>query len=276
MTVSPFGEPWTQQKLDILRRYLDAYTTALKQQPFWLIYVDAFAGEGHWQSKSDYSEFHEMREGSALVALDIDDRPFDHLVFIEQDPKRCISLQRIKEEWPGRNIDVFNQDANKALPALCKGLSAMDRLVVFLDPFATSVQWATVEQLAQTRKADCWILFPLMAVARLMPQGEEPPLLLQNRLDSIFGGREHWASIYSLSPQFDLWGEQSSSRPSGSQQIANLYRDRLKTVFAGVAATRGTLRNSKKAPLFELFFAAGNPKGSSIAIKIADHLLKNL
>ena len=43
-----FGGPWTNDKLEILRRYLDAYTTALKNQPFNLIYVDAFAGGGSW------------------------------------------------------------------------------------------------------------------------------------------------------------------------------------------------------------------------------------
>ena len=34
------------QKLGILEAYLDAYTTALKNQPFELVYVDAFAGTG--------------------------------------------------------------------------------------------------------------------------------------------------------------------------------------------------------------------------------------
>ncbi len=34
------------EKLRILERYLDAYTTALKNQPFKLMYIDAFAGTG--------------------------------------------------------------------------------------------------------------------------------------------------------------------------------------------------------------------------------------
>ena len=40
-----FGSDWTSDKLQILRAYLDAYTTAMKNQPFTLIYVDAFAGQ---------------------------------------------------------------------------------------------------------------------------------------------------------------------------------------------------------------------------------------
>ena len=41
-----FGGDWTQEKLGILELYLDAYTTALKNKPFHLVYVDAFAGTG--------------------------------------------------------------------------------------------------------------------------------------------------------------------------------------------------------------------------------------
>ncbi len=41
-----FGGPWTQKKLRILGLYLNAYTTALKNQRFRLVYIDAFAGSG--------------------------------------------------------------------------------------------------------------------------------------------------------------------------------------------------------------------------------------
>ena len=57
MTSPRFGGPWTAQKLDILRAYLDAYTTALKKQPgeFTLIYVDGFAGAGSYrESGADF------------------------------------------------------------------------------------------------------------------------------------------------------------------------------------------------------------------------------
>ena len=45
-TQNQFGGPWTQEKLGILKKYLDAYTTALKNQQFCLLYIDAFAGAG--------------------------------------------------------------------------------------------------------------------------------------------------------------------------------------------------------------------------------------
>lgn len=41
-----WGEAWTVEKLGILEKYLDAYTTALKHKDFALWYIDAFAGTG--------------------------------------------------------------------------------------------------------------------------------------------------------------------------------------------------------------------------------------
>lgn len=145
---------------------------------------------------------------------------------------------------------------------------------MFLDPYATQVRWETVERLARTKKADCWILFPLGTVARMMPTAEEPSPQLQARLDVIFGGREHWESIYHDATQRRLFGEQSQQRDTGSSAIAGLYRKRLSNVFERVAPTSLTLQNSRKSPLFELFFAASNRAGAPIAIRIANHIME--
>lgn len=48
-----FGGDWTERKLAIVREYLGRYTLALKDQPFELWYIDAFAGTGTWTSTVD-------------------------------------------------------------------------------------------------------------------------------------------------------------------------------------------------------------------------------
>lgn len=48
-----FGGDWTQAKLEAVRKYLVAYTTALKKQPFTLNYIDAFAGTGYRELKHE-------------------------------------------------------------------------------------------------------------------------------------------------------------------------------------------------------------------------------
>ena len=276
MTIPQFGGPWTAEKLEILRRYLDAYTTALKNQPFTLIYVDAFAGAGSYAMASDdYADFHEFHRGSAQIALDIGDRPFDRLVFVERRPESVQALRGLAGSFPGRDISIVEGDANDEIPQFCSEMSRSDRAVVFLDPYATQVSWSTVAAIANTKKIDCWILFPLMAVARMMPTGREPDDPMAGQLNRIFGGREYWRQSYRDSPQMPLFGgEPGREREPGNEQIASSYGERLRDVFHRVAGTQRTLRNSRNGPMFELFFAASNPVGASIAVKIANHILK--
>jgi hypothetical protein len=55
--------------------------------------------------------------------------------------------------------------------------------------------------------------------------------------------------------------------------IGRYFNNRLKTIFPGVAEEPKVLRNSANSPLYLLCFAAGNPKGAPIALRIANHLL---
>ena len=281
MTITHFGGEWTAQKLEILKQYLDSYTTALKDQPFNLIYIDAFAGSGFWRPRSsygaeDYDDYRELLKGSAALAIDVSDRSFDRLVFVERDPERSQSLSELRTANGHRNISILNEDANEALPRLCRRLRASDRAVVFLDPYATEVSWDTIEVIARTKKIDCWILFPLMAVTRLSPTENEPSESDAARLDRVFGGSEYWRGVYSPSLQFSLFDEERPlQRESGNSQFAENYRLRLESVFERVAPTSRTFVNSKNTPIFELFFAASNRSGAPIAVRIANHILQN-
>ena len=277
--MTSYGGPWTEDKLRIIYAYLDAYTTALKCRPFRLIYVDAFAGDGMWQPGSgyaleDYGEFTEILNGSAARALDVQNRPFDRLIFIEKSEERSANLRSLAALHSHRKIDVFTEDANAKLPEFCGSMGRFDRAVVFLDPFATQVDWDTVEAIALTRKIDCWILFPLSAIARMMPTEGRPSPALAGQLDRVFGGRQHWEVVYQESRQLSLFGDTPRhERLRGSDQIAERYRRRLESVFTMVAPTRRTFRNSMNSPMFELFFGAGNPEP---AVRIADYILENL
>ena len=228
MNSTTFGGDWTSRKLEILKLYLDSYTTALKNQPFKLTYVDAFAGTGDWHPGKgyyrEYDDFRELRQGSPRIALEIQDKAFDRLLFIEKDPQRSKSLQELRREFPNRKIEVVTGDANTALPEFCRRLGKFDRAVVFLDPFATEVAWETVEIIARTKKIDCWILFPLMAITRMMPNKNEPTPDCAERLDRVFGSREHWQSLYkpSLQPPLPFMeDEPGQERHGGSEAIAD-------------------------------------------------------
>ncbi len=69
-----FGGPWSLLKLEVVESYLKAFCTALKQQRFDLVYIDAFAGSGSFSyGESDPGGFFpiepQVHVGSAIRAL---------------------------------------------------------------------------------------------------------------------------------------------------------------------------------------------------------------
>ena len=184
-----FGGRWTEEKLDILERYLDAYTTALKGQQFELWYIDAFAGTGQIEitkeDQEDQYEFGRFVSGSAERAVGIGDKPFDRLVFVEHRLDRCAELEALKTAHNSRNIIIENADANNYLTNLDR------RGVLFLDPYATQVEWRTLERIAAFQALDTWILFPVGAISRMLPRLRHPDDVDEKwatRLNTIFGG----------------------------------------------------------------------------------------
>ena len=273
-----FGGPWTEEKLAILKKYLDAYTTALKNQPFRLIYIDAFAGTGEVELTSADEGKKEFIEGSAKIAVDVDDKPFDEYIFVEKDQDRCIQLNSLRETNQCKNIQIENEDANDFLQDLQKDWRRY-RGVLFLDPFATEVEWATIEKIASYEALDTWILFPTSAIARMLPREKEPDSISPkwvNRLNRIYGD-ESWRELYSISPQLSLFGDEEQQRPEGVDGLIEIYKNKLTQLFDDRFLKRSrALKNSKNSALFEFLFCVGNPNGIGPARRIAEHILKDL
>jgi hypothetical protein len=63
---------------------------------------------------------------------------------------------------------------------------------------------------------------------------------------------------------------------AGLEAIGSYFVERLGTVFPGVAPRPVQLRNSTGTPLYLLCFAAANPRGAKVALRIANHLMKKM
>ena len=276
MTEREWGGEWTKTKLDILGAYLDAYTTALKKQTFKLWYVDAFAGTGTVDLEDEEGRW--FLNGSAKIALAVRDRQFDRLIFIEQDDSKADDLERLTH-LPSQEVGVRRGDANQEVQQICASTDwGSTRAVAFIDPFATQTDWDTVAALAATEAVDTWILFPVQAIRRMLPRDALPESISPhwaNHLTRVFGD-ESWRGLYSLSPQTSMFDDRAMVAERGFEGIIRLYRKRLETVFTHVAPQSRRLVNSQDSPLFEFMFAAGNPKGGKIAVRIAGHILDNL
>ncbi|OGX11489.1 MAG: hypothetical protein A2351_04410 [Omnitrophica bacterium RIFOXYB12_FULL_50_7] len=288
-----FGGNWTEVKLAMLKDYLAAYTTALKNQPFSKMYIDAFAGAGYREIETQAdslglfaaqaeAEGEGFFDGSAMLALQIPTL-FDRYVFIEKKKKYMEELRRaVSANCPSLSgrMDFQPGDANEILPDLCRKTDwKKTRAVLFLDPFGMSVDWHTMEAIARTQAIDVWILFPAgIGVNRLLKQNPDHiPARWQEKLDRIFGNGEWKKAFFKTSSEQTLFGEEIvTKKVRGSiSAIADYYRERLETIFPRVASNPRYLFNTKRSPMFIFTFAVGNPspKAQGLAMKIARHIL---
>ncbi|MDB5429911.1 MAG: hypothetical protein JWP35_1027 [Caulobacter sp.] len=289
-----FGGHWTEVKLDAISEYLNFFTSALKNRAFRLWYVDAFAGTGARTAKrvtggifegQPIGEEKVQLDGSAKRALAVSP-PFHDFVFMEQHGGRFAALSKLKTANPTRNIVVTSGDGNEALRGLFssppwshqKRGKGPQRAVVFLDPYAMSVRWNTLQLLAETGAVDVWYLFPLNAVVRQLAHDfSAVDQAKQASLDEIFGTADWRSELYATDVQPGLFEvEVSSTRRVASQkQIQTYAMKRLKTLFPYVSDPLPLLTPGG-AQLFSLFCASANesPAARALVAKGVSHVLK--
>jgi three-Cys-motif partner protein len=294
--VHRFGGDWTTAKLNVLAGYLKSYTMALKdkpspERPFRKAYIDAFAGTGYRKSKElpiqhggffpdlAATESQSLLEGSAKLALRTMP-PFDKYIFIEKDETRCRQLEDLKKEFPSlaSDIDIRQGDANVEIQTLADKDWRSRRAVFFLDPYGMQVEWKTIEAIANTKAIDLWLLFPLgIGVNRLLKKSGDIPEPWRERLNILLGTDSWYEEFYTVKTSRTIFGtEQEYVIKARMETIGRYFNERLGNIFAGVAKKPGVLRNSTNNPLYLLCFAVGNPNGASTALRIAEHLLKDL
>lgn len=280
-----FGGDWSDKKLDVLAEYLQAYTTALKNQPFELLYIDAFAGAGRAMIQpqganelfdtADLENDNRYRHGSPLQAIQ-NQPPFHKFIFIDRNEDSMAALRaQCDQTEPARagRISYIKGDANEELLKIAKGDWRRKRAVAFLDPYALHVTWATIKAIAETKAIDMWLLFPAMAVNRMLPRSGIVPDEWAEKLTETFGNDE-WRSVFFKTDQPDLLGfEIISKTPEPFQKLSEYVTNRLRSVFAGVVESPLLLRNSGNSPLFLLCFGSGHPTGATIAKRIAKHII---
>ena len=284
-----FGGSWTTEKLERVRKYLKAYTEIMKNWNFHFAYIDAFAGTGYrtYRRDTDPSELmfpeiaeqevQEFLEGSARIALQVEPR-FQKYILIEKDDSQFDELQKLKAEFPSDDIDLIQSDANEYLRGLCSKnwVRHQRRAVLFLDPYGMEVEWHTIAAIANTQAIDLWILFPLgIAVNRLLRKDGDVDPTIRGKLNRFFGTTDWYDTFYETVSNPTLFGEEMETRKTSDfRSIGQYFVKRLETVFTKVANNPLPLYNSKDNPLYLLCFAAGNPRGASTAVKIAQDILR--
>lgn len=270
--------PWAHQKLDGFQRYLEAYVQVMKNQPFKLFYVDAFAGAGISKVRKanrdveeglfllDDNELGEIEDyilGSPMRALNV--KPaFDHYRFVELDERRADELEDLRELYTDLEVKVLRGDANSKVQYIAERFHGrLWRGVAFLDPYEPNLHWKTIEALARTGKFDVVINFPLqMGINRLLKVDGQIPDHHIDLLDKCFGSRDWFDASYRK--EAGLFGDDIVKRQDATERLLGLYTRGLKDVFGHVSKP-SLVRNTRNSPIYYLIWAGSNGRGKVIA-----------
>jgi len=285
-----FGGGWTEIKLNAVSDYLTFYTRALQaspspENPFETWYVDAFAGTGDRTIETNAGSLFSVEgstldrvrlEGSARRAIAVNP-PFSHLIFIEKDARRFAALDRVRAEYPQRNIRCVPGDANEEIRHIFSqghwidpARRGLQRAVVFLDPYGMSVRWDTLQFLAETNRADVWYLFPLHAALRQLSH-DHSALDPSKRaaLNEIFGTPDWEDRFYEHRPTptnlFDFADAARPSRIADPNKVERFAAERLRTIFNFVSEPIPILTRHKLRQ-FSLFLLSGNSNSKAITL----------
>lgn len=291
---SPWGGPWTEEKLDAFEKYVNAYLTIMNQyrdrNEWKLIYFDGFAGSGSRIERNEGEEsdlLHtlfsdsllekdelEVYKGAAERVLGISQRGFDYYYFIDKDKDSSTKLEHRLKRFESEKKLVFRvADANEQIRELGKEMQRDHKLVslALLDPFGMQVDWQSIEQLKETR-TDLWILIPTgVIINRLLDR--KGALVHIDKLTSFFGKDEDFLKAYFFNRRQEptLFGDveivEKVKQPI--QKIAELYIQQLHQIFKHVTQEPLVLYNSRKTPIFHFACASNN----KTAIKIASQII---
>lgn len=258
---------WTELKLDILTQYLDRFTTAAKG-PDARVFLDAFAGQGRGRSRSTGDVF----EGSARIALNTANPPFTHLRYFELEPANASKLQRdLDEEYPGRDVVVYEGDCNDRIPEALAELAPVSwaPTFAFLDPDGVNLRWTTLRALADHKrrsknKVEMWLLFSTMGLVRRLALDEAKlrPEDEQSATDAF--GDESWRPIYDQRRSGLITGKKARA------EFINLYRWKLESQLGYRHTFALEIRNDRGVPIYAMVFATDNEAGKKIMLHLYD------
>jgi len=257
--------PWSEVKLEIIEKYVAAYSTVLAKQPdLKHIYVDAFAGAGVVRSR----ETGEIIRGSPLLAQSVVPR-FHEYHFIDLNPDRVDSLQKQMQAYPDTYVHPGDCNAvlmDEILPR-CRWKD-FRRALWLLDPYGLHYRWPVVEAAGRERSIELLLNFPIMDINRTvgLRKAAEISENAKARM-TAFWGDESWERVVH-NVEDSLFTEYPHK--AEGDRIVGAYCDRLKTVagFRYVPEPLLFTVPASNAPLYYIVFASNNQTGGRIAGQI--------
>lgn len=253
---------WSEVKLDIIRKYAQAYSKIIANQPYLShIYIDGFAGTGEHISKNTG----EFIPGSPLNALAIHP-PFAEYHLVDLKPEKTENLRSLTKGY--RNVFIYDGDCNQVLKKHIFPRAQYQnfrRALCILDPYGLHLDWAIIQQAGQMKSIEIFLNFPIMDMnMNVLKRNPEKTQNDQIARMNAFWGDNSWRDV-AYSTEGLLFGEEKTD----NETIADAFRHRLKNVAGfGYVPEPMPMRNSKGSVVYYLFFASPNNTGSKIVAEI--------
>ncbi len=246
--------------MDILRRYLDAFTTTTKYKASERIYIDAFAGEPVNRDRLTGEDI----EGSAVIALSTDNPPFTRLRFFETETNAPELERSLRERYPGRDLKVLGGDCNELIPQELKRLQRFNwaPTFAFVDPNGPHTHWSTLKALAGFKpkgytKTEVWLLFAAGMFIRMLPVTGEVLDEHAEKLTRMFGN-EQWRSIYVARVKGGI------SPSDAREEYVNLMRWRLEKDLGYKWSHPFEVFNEQGHSIYHMIMATDHQAGTDI------------
>jgi len=272
---------WTRAKLQMLADYLAGFATASSGQSE-RVYLDAFAGEGTGLDRLTG----EMFPGSARIALEAGEGAgFTRFRYFEVGRKASELEARLRADYPGDDIKVYEGDCNQTIPQALGELRQLNwaPTFAFLDPDGMELAWETLVALADHKrgyrssastkpeyKVELWMLFPTAGIVRTLALEEEKVSDADVARANRLFGTEDWRRIYDLR----LAGTITAAE--AREEYVNLMRWRLERVLGYRFAHPFELKNTKGGTLYHMIFATDSDAGTRIMESIYANAAKHL
>jgi three-Cys-motif partner protein len=240
----------SREKLFYLARYIEIFTTGMKNRWPHRVYIDLFSGPGRSLIEGTTEEI----DGSPLIALRVPRDPFTRLYFNDADPDAVSALNR-RIGSPAATIRSMDCNA-AALEArnLLFGEPTRTLGLAFIDPTGFQIDFRSIELLTDGVRLDLIVTFMTSYLRRFI---EQPSL--SARLDAFFGS-DDWRRLVDLRER----GGTVTNR-----NLLDLYQSKLRAIGYRHVVDHIQVVNSNNAGIYHLLFATKHDRGDEFFRKIS-------
>ncbi|HYM15244.1 MAG TPA: three-Cys-motif partner protein TcmP [Dehalococcoidia bacterium] len=247
-------QPWAQDKLHFLKRYIDIFTTSMKDKWPRRVYVDLFAGPG----KSVIEGTSQEIDGSPIIALHAK-YPFSEMYLNDAAPEVTAALIARLGRPPPANTFVSTLDCNAAaLNARRMLVAGADNArtigLAFIDPTAFQIGYDAIAHLTADLRIDIIVTVMTGYVARFIAErGFEDPM------DQFFGSGD-WRALVEAK----AGGERVTSR-----RLLDHYEGRLRALGYTYFDDSVRIVNSRNRTIYHLVFASKHQLGGRFSKEVS-------